>query len=145
MNRNLFTIAFLLGAAAVVWVGAGFMGGHVLALTMTAIIGAVYVFGALELRQFRQASATLTTSLTAIPDQLTNLGDWLDGVHPSLQNAVRLRIEGERIGLPGPALTPYLVGLLVMLGMLGTFLGMVVTLNGAAFSLEGTTDLQAIR
>ncbi|MDO8773635.1 MAG: DUF802 domain-containing protein [Burkholderiaceae bacterium] len=145
MNRNLFTIAALLGAAAVVWVGAGFMGGHVLALTMTAIIGAVYGFGALELRQFRQASTTLTRSLTAMPDQLTNLGDWLDGVHPSLQNAVRLRIEGERIGLPGPALTPYLVGLLVMLGMLGTFLGMVVTLNGAAFSLEGTTDLQAIR
>ena len=32
-----------------------------------------------------------------------------------------------------------------MLGMLGTFLGMVVTLNGAVFALEGTTDLQAIR
>jgi hypothetical protein len=47
--------------------------------------------------------------------------------------------------LPGPALTPYLVGLLVMLGMLGTFLGMVVTLNGAVFALEGTTDIQAIR
>ena len=70
---------------------------------------------------------SLTTALTKVPDQLTNLADWLDEVHPSLQNAVRLRIEGERIGLPGPALTPYLVGLLVMLGMLGTFLGMVVT------------------
>jgi hypothetical protein len=37
------------------------------------------------------------------------------------------------------------VGLLVMLGMLGTFLGMVVTLNGAVFALEDTTDLPAIR
>ena len=145
MNRNLFAIAFLLGAMAVVWVGAGFIGANVLALLMTALIGAVYVVGALELRQFRQASASLATALTAIPDKLSNLGDWVDLVHPSLQNPVRLRIEGERIGLPGPALTPYLVGLLVMLGMLGTFLGMVVTLNGAAFSLEGTTDLQAIR
>ena len=72
------------------------------------------------------------------------LGDWLDQVHPTLQNPVRLRIEGERVGLPGPALTPYLAGLLVLLGMLGTFLGMVVTLNGAVFALEGTTDLQAI-
>ena len=36
---------------------------------------------------------------------------------------------GFPAGLPGPALTPYLVGLLVMLGMLGTFLGMVVTLT----------------
>jgi hypothetical protein len=145
MNRNLFTIAFLLGAMAVVWVGAGFVGSNVLALVMTALIGAVYAFGTLELRQFRLASASLTSALTAISGPLPHLGDWLAGVHPSLQNPVRLRIEGERIGLPGPALTPYLVGLLVMLGMLGTFLGMVVTLNGAAFSLEGTTDLPAIR
>ena len=44
-----------------------------------------------------------------------------------------------------PALAPYLVGLLVLLGMLGTFLGMVVTFKGAVFALEGSTDLQAIR
>lgn len=145
MNKNLFTITFWLGAMAILWVGAGFMGSHLLALMMTALIGTVYVFGALELRQFRQASAGLATALAAIPDKLSNLEDWLCSVHSTLQNPVRLRIEGERNGLPGPALTPYLVGLLVMLGMLGTFLGMVVTLNGAAFSLEGTTDLQAIR
>ena len=145
MNKHFFSATFLLGAIAVFWVGVGFVGVNFLALAMTAIIGAVYVFGALELRQFRQATASLTSALAAIPDQLEKLGDWLGRVHPSLQNAVRLRIEGERVGLPGPALTPYLVGLLVMLGMLGTFLGMVVTLNGAVFALEGTTDLQAIR
>lgn len=145
MKKHLFTAAFVLGAAAVVWVGSGFVGTNMLALTMTAIMGAVYGFGALELRQFRQATATLATALAAIPEPLPTLNGWLDRVHVSLQNTVRLRIEGERIGLPGPALTPYLVGLLVMLGMLGTFLGMVVTLNGAVFALEGTTDLQAIR
>ncbi len=145
MNRPMFTGAFLLGAMAVVWVGTGFMGANLLALTMTALIGVVYGFGAFELRQFRQTSATLAHALAAIPEPLPNLGDWLASVPPSLQNAVRSRIEGERTGLPGPALTPYLVGLLVMLGMLGTFLGMVVTLNGAVFALEGTTDLQAIR
>jgi hypothetical protein len=141
----LFTGAAVLGAMAVVWVGIGFVGTNFLALVMTAIIGAVYVFGALELRQFRQATLTLAQALAAVPDALPSLGDWLGSVHSSLQNPVRLRIEGERIGLPGPALTPYLVGLLVMLGMLGTFLGMVVTLNGAVFALEGTTDIQAIR
>ena len=145
MNRNIFLIAFLLGAMAVLWVGFGYLGSHTLALAMTAIIGAVYLFGALELVEFRRATSSLATALTAIPEPLPKLADWLDGVHPSLQNPVRLRIEGERVGLPGPALTPYLVGLLVMLGMLGTFLGMVVTLNGAVFALEGTTDLQAIR
>lgn len=145
MNRNFFTLAFVLGAMAIVWVGAGFLGTNLVALTMTVLIAAVYGLGAMELRQFRHASASLSVALTQIPETLTNLGAWLGSVHPSVQNAVRLRVEGERVGLPGPALTPYLVGLLVMLGMLGTFLGMVVTLNGAAFSLEGTTDLQAIR
>jgi hypothetical protein len=145
MNRHLFTVAFFLGALAVVWVGVGFIHSSFLALVMTTIIGAVYVFGAFELRQFRQATSELETALAAIPENLTDLGDWLVTVHVSLQNQVRLRIEGERVGLPGPALTPYLVGLLVMLGMLGTFLGMVVTLNGAVFALEKTTDLEAIR
>jgi hypothetical protein len=145
MNKFLFTAAFFLGALGIVWVGVGFIDSSFLALAMTALIGTVYGFGALELRQFRQATSTLTAALAAIPENLADLGDWLVSLHPSLQNPVRLRVEGERIGLPGPALTPYLVGLLVMLGMLGTFLGMVVTLKGAVFALEKTTDLQAIR
>ncbi|RZI42640.1 DUF802 domain-containing protein [Herbaspirillum sp. HC18] len=145
MNRHLFTAAFILGALGIVWVGVGFIDSSFLALAMTAFIGAVYAFGAFELRQFRQATSTLAAALAAIPENLADLDGWLSSVHPSLQNPVRLRIEGERVGLPGPALTPYLVGLLVMLGMLGTFLGMVVTLKGAVFALEKTTDLQAIR
>ncbi len=146
MNRYFFAGAFVLGAMATAWVASGFLGSaNVLALLMTLIIAAVYMVGALELRRFRQATDTLAQALLAIPAHIPNLGVWLVHVHPSLQNPVRLRVEGERVGLPGPALTPYLVGLLVMLGMLGTFLGMVVTLNGAVFALEGTTDLQAIR
>ena len=145
MNRHFFTGAFLLGLVALVWVGAGFIGSNLMALLMTVFIGAVYGFGAFELRQYRQATTSLATALTAIPQQIQNLEDWLASVHPSLRNPVRLRIEGERIGLPGPALTPYLVGLLVMMGMLGTFLGMVVTLNGAVSALERTADLQAMR
>lgn len=145
MNRHFFTAVFALGAMAVVWAGAGFIGSNPLALLMTVIIGSVYGFGAFELHRFRQATTALSTALAALPDALPHLGDWLARVPASLQNPVRLRIEGERMGLPGPALTPYLVGLLVMLGMLGTFLGMVVTLNGAVFALEGTSDLASIR
>ena len=145
MNRTICIAAFLLGLIAVSWVGVGYIGSSPLALTMTALIAAVYVTGALELLRFTQATATLARALVAIPEHLSDLGDWLDKIHPSLQNTVRLRIEGERAGMPGPAVTPYLVGLLVLLGMLGTFLGMVVTLNGAVIALESTTDLQTIR
>ncbi len=145
MNRNVFTGAFVLGAIAVIWVAVGFAGSNHLALLITAVIGAVYGFGALELRRFREVTGTLVTALRSIPANLVHLETWLNGIDQSVQNQVRQRIEGERVGLPGPVLTPYLVGLLVMLGMLGTFLGMVVTLKGAVFALEGTTDLQAIR
>ncbi|NIF13171.1 DUF802 domain-containing protein, partial [Burkholderia sp. Ax-1735] len=68
-----------------------------------------------------------------------------DTLHPGLRGAVRARVEGARVALPGPSLTPYLVGLLVLLGMLGTLLGMVVTLKGTGAALESATDLDAIR
>eukprot|EP01041_Mallomonas_annulata_P027806 gene27806-49512_t len=131
MKRYSFPIAFLLGALAVIWVAAAVATSHPLVLGMAAIIGGVYVFGAIELRQYRATTTALSQALTRIPTDLQNLNDWLITLPSGLHNPVRQRVEGERTGLPGPALTPYLVGLLVMLRMLGTFLGMVVTLNGA--------------
>jgi len=145
MNKVSFGAAFLLGAAAVVWMAAGFVGSDVMAFTVTAVIGAVYVLGWVELRQYRRATVSLEQALANVPPGLTELNDWLNRLDLSLQNAVRLRIEGERVALPGPVFTPYLVGLLVMLGLLGTFVGMVVTLNGAVLALESTTELHAIR
>jgi hypothetical protein len=145
MSRRWGGAAFALGLGVVLWVGFGYRGANPLALTMTALIGAFYLMGALELRRFDQATSGLKAALAALPERLPNLGDWLVTLDPSLQNAVRLRIEGERVGLPGPVMTPYLVGLLVLLGMLGTFLGMVVTLDGAVRALETTTDLPTIR
>jgi len=105
MNRNIFVLAFLLGAIAVGWIGVGYIGSNTLALVMTVVIASVYFFGAFEILEFRQATSTLEGALAAIPEPLPHLGDWLERLHPSLQNPVRLRIEGERIGLPGPALT----------------------------------------
>ena len=145
MKKFAFHTAFVLGALAAFWVAAAVASTHLLVLVMTAVIGAVYVFGALELHRYRADTARLQQALTEVPSELQQLGDWLVRVPAPLQNAVRQRIEGERTALPGPALTPYLVGLLVMLGMLGTFLGMVVTLNGAVFALEGTSSVQGMR
>ena len=145
MKRYSFLIAFALGVLALVWVAASVAASHPLVLAMTVCIGAVYVFGAMELRQYRATTQALNQALTSIPQDLQSLSDWLITLPAGLQNPVRQRVEGERAGLPGPALTPYLVGLLVMLGMLGTFLGMVVTLNGAVFALEGSSNVAGIR
>lgn len=145
MNRFLHHAAFACGLAALGWVGAGYIGHNPLALAITALIAAFYLMGALELHRFRQATATLAQALADIPEPLPGLRPWLDRLHPSLQNTVRRRIEGEPAGLPGPAMAPYLAGLLVILGMLGTFLGMVLTLRGTGTALQSATDLQAVR
>ncbi|MFM0699093.1 DUF802 domain-containing protein, partial [Paraburkholderia sediminicola] len=145
MSRYLNLVVFLVGLAAVCWIGAGYVGSNTLALAVTMLIGISYVAGALELRRYSQATSTLARAVAGLSGPPPGLGTWLDPLHPSLRNAVRLRVEGERVALPGPALTPYLVGLLVLLGMLGTLLGMVATLRGTGMALESATDLQAIR
>ncbi|AZW20773.1 DUF802 domain-containing protein [Bordetella bronchiseptica] len=146
MIRTLINIAvFLAGLGAVCWIGAGYVGSNPLGLAITALVGVIYLAGALELYRYQRATATLNRTLAATTEPPADLSAWLAPLHPSLRNATRLRIEGERAALPGPALTPYLVGLLVLLGMLGTFLGMVATLRGTGIALETATDLQAIR
>lgn len=138
-------IVFLAGLAAACWIAVGYAVSNPLAFAVTLLIGVCYVLGALELRRYSQATTTLTGALAALSGPPPSLAAFLEPVHPSLRNSVRLRVEGERVALPGPALTPYLVGLLVLLGMLGTLLGMVMTLRGTGLALESASDLQAIR
>jgi hypothetical protein len=143
--RALSWFALFVGLGVVAWVASGFVGTSAFALGMTLLIGAVYLGGVWELHRFGQTTTALNSALANVPQPLNQLADWLPRVPASLQHAVRQRIEGERSAFPGLALTPYLIGLLVMLGMLGTFLGMVVTFKGAVFALEGSADLNAIR
>ncbi|MBN8923686.1 MAG: hypothetical protein BGP10_07435 [Rhodanobacter sp. 68-29] len=146
MHRNfLVPVVFLAGLLAVCWIGIGYLGNHTLAAAVAALIAACYLAGAFELLRYRQATATLLRALPSIGDAAGNFDGWLSQLQPGLRNSVRLRVEGERVGLPAPALTPYLVGLLVLLGMLGTLLGMMATLRGTGLALESATDLDAIR
>ena len=143
--RALAIGAWVCGLAVLGWIGQAYLAHSPLALAMTAVIAAVYLMGTRELWRLHRASDSLRQALLALNAAPPDLHGWLAQLHPGLRNAARQRIEGERTPLPGPALTPYLVGLLVLLGMLGTFLGMVVTLQGAVLALESTTDLATIR
>jgi hypothetical protein len=145
MTRTLSIAAFLLGATIVLWMGSSFMGSNLLAFIVTGVIAIVYVIGFMELMRFQQETRTLDHALTKTDEKVSILEDWLKLLSPALHSSVRLRIKGEYVPLPAPMMTPYLVGLLVMLGLLGTFAGMVDTLKGAVLALEGTNELEAIR
>jgi len=149
MTRFIFPLAFTLGAIAVGLMARNFFPSDILALIVTLVIALVYLIGGAELIQFRDATETLNHSLSKLTgpmaESLTVLDEWLIKLHPSLHHSVRQRVEGERVGLPGPVLTPYLVSLLVMLGLLGTFVGLVETLKGVVVALEGSSELEAIR
>ena len=145
MNRTFSNgLVFALGLAVVAWIAAGYVGSHPLALAVTLLVGTLYVLGGVELLRYRRATAGLLAALQAPPAQ-DGLAAWLARLDPQLRNAVRQRIEGGQAPLPGPALTPYLVGMLVLLGMLGTLLGMLVTLRGTGVALQSASDLQAVR
>ena len=145
-TTSLGTSIFVLGLAAVCWVGLGYLGSNLPALLVTLLIAALYLVGAWELHRYRQATGSLLVALDALDGDTTQpLVQWLAALDPSLRSAVQLRVEGGRAGLPTPALTPYLVGMLVLLGMLGTLLGMVLTLRGTGMALQTATDLQAVR
>lgn len=145
MNQFLRHAAAATGLAVIAWVGAGYVLTNPLALVITVLIGAFYVMGVLELHRFRQATDVLLDALDALGQAPAELAPWLERVPAALRNAVRRRVEGEPVGLPAPSLAPMLAGLLVLLGMLGTFLGMILTLRGTGAALETATDLVAVR
>lgn len=145
MTRLFFFLAFALGLAVAAWIGHSFLGSDRLALTVTVIIAAVYGLGFAELTGFRRTTHQLAERLRSAPDNRGQIERWLSGLPEPVQFAIQKRLDGHSAALPSPQLTPYLVGLLVMLGLLGTFAGMIVTLNGAASALDGSTELSAIR
>ncbi|PZP60460.1 MAG: DUF802 domain-containing protein [Pseudoxanthomonas spadix] len=138
-------IVFLLGLLAVGWVGAGYLGNNALGVAVSLVIAACYIAGAIELYRYRQATRSLELALREDPTAAAGIPAWLERLAPGLRQPVRLRIEGARVALPAPTLTPYLTGLLVLLGMLGTLLGMMATLRGTGLALESAIDLQAMR
>jgi DNA anti-recombination protein RmuC len=145
MSRLFFVVAFALGLAVVAWIGAGFVGSDPLALAFTGVIALVYCLGFGELVNFRRSTGQLDQALDTLPSKTDEVRSWLNDLPGAMQLPIQRRIEGHSAALSGPQLTPYLTSLLVMLGLLGTFAGMIVTLSGAASALDNSTELSAVR
>lgn len=145
MTSKLSVIAFVLGLGITLWMGVSVMDSNWLAAMVMVMIAGVFITGFAELRRYQRDTLALNQALHNPKEAVDDLEGWLQPLPPALVESVRLRIQGDRVLLPLPILTPYLVGLLVMLGLLGTFAGMVDTLSGAVAALQGTAELEAIR
>ena len=143
MNRSftaLYVLALAAGLAGITGAALAAAGHHPVALAMTLVIAAFFALGIWELSAFRRASHALRKALDLAPQE-----GWLDTLPAPLRAGVQQRLEGSRIALPGLALAPAIAGLLVLLGMLGTFIGLGVTLGSTANALAATADIAALR
>ena len=149
MNRSLnalYPIAMAAGLAGIAGAGFAASRNHPVALAMAGLIAVFFAIGVWELATFRRDSRGLAAATErAVPDLPELPKDWITSVPLALRGAVQMRLDGQRVGLPGLALAPALAGLLVLLGMLGTFIGLVITLSSTASALGASADLAALR
>ena len=80
-------------APVIAWVGAGYVLANPLALVITALIGAFYVMGVLELNRFRLATNELGQAVDELAQAPDNLGAWLERVPAALRNAPRQPVD----------------------------------------------------
>ncbi len=145
MTRVFSLLALCAGAAVIGWTATTFIHQNTLALGVTITIAVVFLVGCFEMWRYQYATQSLSCALDDINEPTSDLESWLSKIDASVRDSARLRIKGEHVGLPVPVLTPYLIGLLVMLGLLGTFIGMVDMLQGAVTALKGSSELEAVR
>lgn len=145
MTRTWVAVTGGIGLLVPLWTLGWYTGDDGFARALIALIVGGLLVGAVEM--FRRARR-----IDGLLRELPRLDGSADGIEERLSQTselfarlVRSRMRGEPAALPGVTLTPYLVSLLVLLGLLGTFVGLVETLAGAREALGSSSDVDALR
>ena len=150
LNSGLFAIFFsgAAGGALVLHAARASQGETGPGFALVLLIGLGLVGGLLELVWRDRRAVSQIQAITRLPAALPDR-ESVEGLRRSLPPRLRTEVEAYLAGRRGapeaPTLTGHLVGLLVMLGLLGTFLGFVDTLAGARMVLERSSDIESIR
>jgi hypothetical protein len=143
MTEAVVWIAGGIGLSIVLRAAALYRGADRLAFGLVALIGAGLVLGVLELVQRARKAKGLSAEIGALPPDPTE--ESVDAASPTLRTALRARIAGSPSAAAPPPYASYLLGLLVMFGLLGTFLGLFESLRGAREALGSSGDVAALR
>ncbi|NLY93990.1 MAG: hypothetical protein GXY23_08155, partial [Myxococcales bacterium] len=142
MNRIVIFVAAALGGSIFAYTANFYASADRVAFALTLLLGAAFASGLVELFRHGGRIARLDEELT----EVVKKGDGaLEASSPALRELLRSRLEGVPRPVELPVFTPFLVGLLVMLGLLGTFLGLFETLRGAHAALAESQDVEALR
>lgn len=145
MTRLWVVIAGLFGLVVPIWTLNWYAPQDNFARVLIGLIVVGLVAGVFELFRRGQRVDELRDALPGLEGAAEGLEGRLQSVPQELERLVRSRIHGEARSLPALALTPYLVSLLVLLGLLGTFVGLVDTLSAAREALSASSDVPAMR
>jgi len=147
MSERLSQVAVVLPAAVGAAVIARALGVYLpqdaVASLIVAIMGAGFSAGVIELWLRNRRAFALGREVDALPRKATE--SVLDKASAPLRAYLRARIEHAPTPALSENLTPYLVGFMVMLGLLGTLLGLFETLHGAGQALTASADVNALR
>lgn len=145
MTRASVLLAGGLGIAAPLWTLSWYAPEDTVARALIGVMLLGLCAGLVEL--YRRASEldALAGAIALLEGDAASLDERLRGASPALLRLVRSRQQGEARGLPALGLAPFLVSLLVLLGLLGTFVGLISTLAGARDALSASGDVAALR
>jgi len=152
MKRNVIgelkhVLAVLVPGAVATWVVLRTLSAYwehdsLASLVVAAIgVGLLAGLGELLVRQVRAGMFEREVrGLPPLPSEVT-----LDTASPLVGSMLRARLENAPLPNLGEGLAPFLSGLLVMLGLLGTLLGLFQTVKGAGHALTSSGDVDALR
>ena len=143
MTRAAVVALITLGALLVARAADVFRGTDALALGVVAMILLGLLVGAVELWLRATQAGCLLQEVAGLPRPATEAS--VEATSPPVRAWLSARLAGEPPPPESVGFTPYLVGLLVMLGMLGTFLGLVESLASARGVMAGSADVDALR
>lgn len=133
----------LIGSVVVAKTLSTYWGRDAQASLIVAAIGGALLLGLAELVQRQLRAARLEAEVRALPAHPSESS--LDVVGPQLQSLLRARLENLPAPSLGESIAPFFTGLLVMLGLLGTLLGLFQTVHGASHALTSASDVDALR
>jgi len=147
VDSFLGTLSILVPGAVGLWVVArtlvAYWGRDHVASLIVFAIGAALLVGLWELFVRQVRAAALERELRALPQRPQE--STVDSASPLLGALLRARLEHAPMPSLGENTAPFLTGLLVMLGLLGTLLGLFHTVAGAGHALTTSSDVDALR